>query len=133
MAAKILAYTQCQKVNANNAIAVAIVIQNSNNETINETSFPQGSNNQLSTITGTGDWDKKWTFTNPETKEIYTGTGNTFPLKNLGCGTWINTVELIDKQTKEVKSSASNTITIECSNQPQKYPISLELSVSKLQ
>ena len=111
MAAKILAYTQCQKVNANNAIAVAIVIQNSNNETINETSFPQGSNNQLSTITGTGDWDKKWTFTNPETKEIYTGTGNTFPLKNLGCGTWINTVELIDKQTKEVKSSASNTIT----------------------
>jgi PKD repeat protein len=71
----------------------------------------------LIAITGTGVWDKRWTLTNMMTRETLSGKDNAYPIANLGCGTWINTVDFIERSTGRVVSTASNTISIKCSEQ----------------
>lgn len=132
MAARILRYTQCQVVGSENTVAIEIVIRNSNWVIVPATVFKQGSSEVLSLITGSGVWDKKWTLTNPITKQVLTGSGDTYPIKNLSCGTWINTIDLIDRTSHQVVSSASNTINIDCSPSSGTQALSVSISADPI-
>lgn len=117
MAARILRYTQCQATTNSNTVPLDIIILSENGTQSQKTSFSQGSSELLSTISGTGNWDKRWTLVNTSTNETLTGNLDTYPINKLSCGTWINTVSLIDKNSQKVVSTSYNTITIECGNQ----------------
>ena len=132
MAARILQYMQCKTDIIKNTVPVEIVVRDTNGNIIPKTVFIQGSSGSLSTITGTGIWHRKWTLTNPTTGEILTGTSDSYPLAGLSCGSWINTVDLIDRSTRQIVSTASNTITIECSEQRARPPLSVGITASPL-
>ena len=117
MAARILRYTQCKTDTKTSTIPVEIVVRDASDKIVPRTVFSQGVTGSLSTITGTGVWDRVWTLRNPTTGSVLTGTSDSYPLAGLSCGTWINTVDLIDRSTRQVVSTASNTITIACSDQ----------------
>lgn len=130
MAARILKYTQCQTRENTSNYPVDIVIRTISGTIIPKTIFASGSTESLSTIVNTGSWDRRWILTNTLTREVLTGTSENYALANLSCGNWINTVELIDRTTKQIVSIASNTITIECST--PRYPLSLDISADPL-
>jgi hypothetical protein len=132
MAARILRYTQCKIDTKINTIPVEIVIRDASGKIVPKTVFHQGSTESLSTITGTGVWDRIWTLRNPTTGETLSGTSDTYPISGLSCGTWINTVDLIDRSTRQVVSSASNTITIECSEQISHPPLSVAITANPI-
>lgn len=117
MAARILRYTQCQISANTNTVPLDIVILSGTGVPSQKTSFSQWSTETLSIISGTGSWYKSWTLVNTSTNETLTGNTDTYPINKLGCGTWINTVSLIDTSSQVIASTAYNTITIECSNQ----------------
>jgi hypothetical protein len=114
MTARILRYTQCQPNQDKSTMPIDIVVRDTSNKIIQKTVFTQGSTDSLSTIVGTGTWDRVWTLTNTTTREVRTGTSENYPLANLTCGNWISQVDLIDRSTRQVVSTASNTITIDC-------------------
>jgi PKD repeat protein len=136
MAARILRYTQCQTIKKDYSVPSEIIIKDPNGKTIVKSVFPKWYTGSLAIDTGSGsistDWDKRWTLRNPTTGESYTGSGDSYPISWLGCGTWINTVDLLDRTTGQVVSSASNTITIECSEQKSNPPLSVAISADPL-
>ncbi len=132
MAARILRYTQCKTDTKIYSMPVEIVIRDTDGKIVPKTVFSQGSTESLSTITSTGAWDRIWTLRNPTTGETLTGTSENYPISGLSCGTWINTVDLIDRSNRQVVSRASNTITIECSDQQKKPPLSVAITASPL-
>jgi PKD domain/S-layer homology domain len=132
MAARILKYTQCKIDTKTSTVPVEIVIRDMSGKIVPKTVFSQGSTESLSTINGTGAWDKIWTLRNPTTGETLSGTSDTYPIWGLSCGTWINIVDLIDRSTRQVVSSASNTITIECSNQQTSSSLSVGITANPL-
>ncbi len=132
MAARILRYTQCKTDIKTSTVPVEIVVRDTSGNIVSGTVFPQGSSGSLSTITGTGVWDRVWTLRNPTTGSVLTGTSDSYPLAGLSCGTWINTVDLIDRSTRQVVSTASNTITIECSEQRANPPLSVGVTAAPL-
>lgn len=97
MAAKILAYNQCKISNDSSKIPSEIVIRDKNGNIVTRTVFSKGSTDVLGVIGIPGDWGKKWTLTNPVSKEIKTGNGDTFPVQDLGCGSWIGNIDILDK------------------------------------
>ncbi len=131
MAARILKYTQCQPDSTNATILSAIIIESSTGSVVNRTIFTKGSTDMLTAITGTGVWDRIWTLRNQTTSDTLTGTSETYLLSGLSCGTWINTVDLIDRSTGRLASTASNTITIDCNEQNPKQ-ISLSISANPI-
>lgn len=131
MAARILRYTQCQMITSNNRVPLDIIIISANGIQSQKTSFPQRSTELLSTISGTGSWDKRWTLVNTLTNETLTGNTDTYPIDKLSCGTWINTVSLIDKNTQAIVSTSYNTITIECGNQKTNW-ISVDIQAKPI-
>jgi PKD repeat protein len=131
MAARILRYTQCQPNSTSVTIGSAIIIESSTGSIVNRTIFPKGSTDLLTTITGTGTWDKRWTLTNTITWVSLMSNDDRYPLSNLGCGTWINTVDFIERSTGRIVSTASNTITIDCNEQNSKQ-ISLSITANPI-
>lgn len=77
--------------------------------------------------------DKKWAMTNPVTKEVVSGTGDTFAIGKIGCGNWIAGVDLIDRTSGKVVSSSSSTITIECAAEKATPPLSVLISTRPLE
>ena len=132
MAARILRYTQCKTDTKTSTMPVEIVVRDTSGNIVPRTVFSQGATGSLSTITGTGVWDRVWTLRNPTTGSVLTGTSDSYPLAGLSCGTWINTVDLIDRTTRQVVSTASNTITIECSEQRANPPLSVGVTAAPL-
>ena len=132
MAARILRYTQCKTDTKTSTVPVEIIVRDTIGNIVPRTTFVQGSSGSLSTIAGTGVWDRIWTLTNPTTGEILTGTSDSYSLAGLSCGTWINMVDLIDRSTRQIVSTASNTITIECSEQRANPPLSVGITANPL-
>ncbi len=132
MAARILRYTQCKTDANTSTVPLEIVVRDASGNIVPRTTFVQGSSGSLSTIAGTGVWDRVWTLTNPTTGEILTGTSDSYSLAGLSCSSWINTVDLIDRTTRQIASTASNTITIECSEQRANPPLSVGITAAPL-
>jgi hypothetical protein len=130
MAARILRYTQCKITKNNVSIPIDIVIRDISGSIMNKTVFKQGSTDTLSTITNTGSWERRWMLVNTTTYEKLNGSNDTYPISSLSCGTWINTVDLIDRSSRQIVSSASNTITIDCSTNTSQ--MSLDISADPL-
>ena len=80
MAARILRYTQCKTNPTASSIPLEIIIRDTSGNIVPKVVFAQGSTESLSTISGTGIWDREWTLTNPITREIRRGSGDTYPL-----------------------------------------------------
>ena len=130
MAARILKYTQCQSTQDKSSMPIDIMVRDTSNKIIQKTVFAQGSTDSLSTIVGTGTWDRLWTLTNTTTQEVLTGTSENYPLASLSCGRWISQVDLIDRSTRRVVSTASNTITIDCNTPISR--LALDISANPL-
>jgi S-layer homology domain len=79
MAARILKYTQCKIDTKTSTVPVEIVIRDMSGKIVPKTVFSQGSTESLSTINGTGAWDKIWTLRNT-TGETLSGTSDTYPI-----------------------------------------------------
>jgi len=132
MAERILRYTQCNTNPTNYTVPSTIVIKDYKGNITQSNTIPLGYTGTLSVSTSTGTWDHLWTLRNTTTGETLSGTSSTYPLGTLSCGTWINTVEIIDPATKQVVSTASNTITIECADTKTRPQLGLSITANPL-
>lgn len=132
MAGIILAYNQCAILDNQNSIASDMVVRQANGEIIEKTVFDIGTTDILSVISSQWDWAKKWTLTNPITGEILTGNGDTYPLISVGVGKWISEVELIDKDTLAIMSTAKSTIVIVANNEYTDTMLSVDIEADPL-
>ncbi len=113
MAAKILAYTQCELRNVTNTVEWEIWIQNAWWILVDKSSFWKDECPVLVPITATGSWDYVWTAINPITWKTLTGTSDTLPsCPGFDVWPWRVNLDIIDPNTKEVVSSPSTTLTI---------------------
>ena len=78
MAARILAYTQCQTKNQN-TIEAEIGIKDASGNITQNNHFTSDENFSLVPITSTGSWDYAWYATDPSTGKTISGSGNTLP------------------------------------------------------
>lgn len=112
MAAKILAYTQCNLSNITNSVEAAIGIKDTNGIYVTKTSFKKDEIFTLVPITSTGAWNYAWKAINPFTGEELSGSGNAFPSTDFSEGTWIVTLDVIDPESGKIVSEPFSVINI---------------------
>ena len=111
MAAKTLAYTQCQTSDLN-TIESSIQVTDVNGNKVSKSSFGVGERATLTAITGTGNVSYKWTLRNIDTNTALTQSGKTLSTDTLTPGTWMIRLDIIDDKTGKVIGTSTITITI---------------------
>jgi hypothetical protein len=111
MAAKTLAYTQCQTSDLN-TIESSIQVTDANGNKVSKSSFGVGERATLTAITGTGNVSYKWTLRNIDTNTALTQSGKTLTTDTLTPGTWTVRLDTIDDKTGKVIGTSTITITI---------------------
>jgi hypothetical protein len=111
MAAKTLAYTQCQTSDVN-TIESSIQVTDAAGNIVSKSSFSAGEKATLTAITGSGNVSYKWTLRNIDTNAALTQTGKSLTTDTLSPGTWIVRLDIIDDKTGKVIGTSTITITI---------------------
>jgi PKD repeat protein len=111
MAAKTLAYTQCQTSDLN-TIESSVWVTDIGGNPVNRSSFAAGEKTTLTAITGTGNVSYKWTLHNIDTNTALTQSGKTLSTDNLTPGTWTIRLDIIDDKTGKIIGTSTITINI---------------------
>jgi PKD repeat protein len=111
MAAKTLAYTQCQTSDLN-TIESSIQVTDAAGNIVSKSSFAAGEKTTLTAITGTGNVSYKWTLHNIDTNTALTQSGKTLTTDTLTPGTWTIRLDIIDDKTGKIIGTSTITITI---------------------
>lgn len=112
MAAKILAYTQCQTKDPN-TLEAEITIKDAANTATTQSRFARDESFSLVPTTSPWNWDYNWTAINPDTGKIVSWSGNIFQWSSFpSIGTWIVTLDVIDPTSHKIVSSPTATISI---------------------
>ncbi len=112
MAAKILAYTQCQTKDPN-ILEAEITIKDAANTATTQSRFARDESFSLVPTTSPWNWDYNWTAINPDTGKIVSWSGNIFQWSSFpSTGTWIVTLDVTDPTSHKIVSSPTATISI---------------------
>ncbi len=111
MAAKTLAYTQCQTSDLN-TIESSIQVTDAAGNIVSKSNFSAGEKATLTAITGSGNVSYKWTLRNIDTNTALTQTGKSLTTDTLTPGTWIIRLDIIDDKTLKIIGTSTITITI---------------------
>lgn len=112
MAAKTLAYTQCNLLGNSSSLESSISAIDSWGKPIFKTSFESPSSFSLVANTSTWNWNYTWTAMNPITGEQVTGSGKVFPWSNIPEWTWNITLDIIDPTSGKTVSTSTSVISV---------------------